>query len=232
MFLPLHATRSKVSLYDATVLFIKRNLISIFLPAGGVSSLVFFTGTIENKGIKSTKIHFASSIYGFIGILSVVIVAIPAFMYAIVEGTVGSGEWYALATIILLKFFLFFVYRSIMKKGVFYSLLVKLVPSTDVFMTDMQNDRIDKKQFIYTVLVSVVIEFIGIAHLYVAMIALNLHPSILAAVLGYIISVIFLIVSPFLRGLGAIEVSMTYILMRFGFGNVRRHSHYLSLPFL
>ena len=214
------STRSKVSLYDCTVLFIKRNLISIFLPAGGVSSLAFFTGAIENKGIRSTKIHFASSIYGFIGILSVVIVAVPAFMYAIVEGTVGSGEWYALATIILLKFFLFFVYRSIMKKGVFYILLVKLVPTTEVFMTDMQNDRIDKRQFIYTVLISVIIEFIGIAHLYVAMIALNLHPSILAAVLGYIISVIFLIVSPFLRGLGAIEVSMTYVLMRFGFGNV------------
>jgi phosphatidylglycerol lysyltransferase len=214
------STRSKVSLYDCTVLFIKRNLISIFLPAGGVSSLAFFTGAIENKGIRSTKIHFASSIYGFIGILSVVIVAVPAFMYAIVEGTVGSGEWYALATIILLKFFLFFVYRSIMKKGVFYSMLVKLVPTTEVFMTDMQNDRIDKRQFIYTVLVSVIIEFIGIAHLYVAMIALNLHPSILAAVLGYVISVIFLIVSPFLRGLGAIEVSMAYVLMRFGFGNV------------
>ncbi|HEX7585569.1 MAG TPA: bifunctional lysylphosphatidylglycerol flippase/synthetase MprF [Prolixibacteraceae bacterium] len=214
------STRSKVSLYDSTVLFIKRNLISVFLPAGGVSSLAFFTGAIESKGIKNTKIHFASSIYGFIGILSVIIVAVPAFMYTIVEGTIGSGEWYALAAIILLKFVLFFIYRSIMKRGVFYSMLVKLVPSTDVFMTDMQNDRIDKVQFFYTILVSVVIEFIGIAHLYVAMMALNFHPSFLAAILGYVISVIFLIVSPFLRGLGAIEVSMTYVLIRFGFGNV------------
>jgi len=214
------STQSKVSLFDSTLLFIKRNLISVFLPAGGVSSLAFFTGAIESKGIKNTKIHFASSIYGFVGILSVVIVAIPAFMYAIVEGTIGSGEWYALATVILLKFVLFFIYRSIMKKGVFYTMLVKLVPTTEVFMNDIQNDRIVKKQFIYTVLVSVVIEFIGIAHLYVAMMALNFHPSVLAAVLGYVISVIFLIVSPFLRGLGAIEVSMTYVMIRFGFGNV------------
>jgi len=72
------ATRHKVSLADSTMLFIKRNLISVFLPAGGVSSLAFFTGAIEKKGIKNTQIHFASSIYGFIGILSVVIVAIPA----------------------------------------------------------------------------------------------------------------------------------------------------------
>ena len=214
------ATRHKVSLFDSTILFIKRNLISIFLPAGGVSSLAFFTGAIEKKGIKNTQIHIASSIYGFVGILSVIIVAVPAFMYTLVEGTIGSGEWYALAAIILLKFVLFFVYRSIMKKGIFYTMLVKILPATEVFMNDMQNNRIDKKQFIYTVLVSIFIEFIGIAHLYVAMMALNFHPSFLAAVMGYIISVIFLIVSPFLRGLGAIEVSMTYVLIRFGFGNV------------
>jgi len=214
------ATRHKVSLYDATILFIKRNLISVFLPAGGVSSLAFFTGEIEKKGIKNTQIHFASSIYGFIGILSVIIVAVPAFLYALVEGTIGSGEWYALAAIILLKLALIFIYRSILKKGTFYSLLVKLVPTTEVFMNDLQNNKVDKRQFIYTVITSVVIEFIGIAHLYVAMMALNFHPSLLAAILGYIISVIFLIVSPFLRGLGAIEVSMTYVLIRFGFNNV------------
>lgn len=214
------ATRHKVSLADSTLLFIKRNLISVFLPAGGVSSLAFFTGAIEKKGIRNTQIHFASSIYGFVGILSVILVAIPAFLYAIVEGTIGSGEWYALGAIVILKFVLFFCYRSILRKGVLYSILVKAVPSTEVFMTDLQNNQIDKKAFIYTVLTSVVIEFIGIAHLYIAMIALGFAPSLLAAILGYIISVIFLIVSPFLRGLGAIEVSMTYVLIRFGFGNV------------
>lgn len=214
------ATRHKVSLIDSTILFIKRNLISIFLPAGGVSSLAFFTGAIEKKGIKNSQIHFASSIYGFIGILSVVIVAIPAFLYAIVEGTVGSGEWFALAAIILLKIVLFFCYRSIIRKGILYRVLLKAIPSTEVFMNDLQNNRIDKKAFVYTVLTSVIIEFIGIAHLYVAMMALGFAPSLLAAVMGYIISVIFLIVSPFLRGLGAIEVSMTYVLLRFGFQNV------------
>jgi phosphatidylglycerol lysyltransferase len=214
------ATRHKVSLFDSTILFIKRNLISVFLPAGGVSSLAFFTGTIESKGIKNTQIHIASSIYGFIGILSVIIVAIPAFLYAIVEGTIGSGEWYALGAVILLKLTLLFMYRSILKKGAFYNLLVKLIPATEVFMNDLRTNKIDRKNFLYTVIVSVVIEFIGIAHLYVAMKALNFNPSLLAAILGYIISVIFLIVSPFLRGLGAIEVSMTYVLTRFGFGNV------------
>jgi len=214
------ATRHKVSLLDSTILFVKRNLVSVFLPAGGVSSLAFFTGTIESKGIKKTQIHFASSIYGFIGILSVVIVAIPAFLYALIEGTLGSGEWYALIAIVLLKIGLFFMYRSILRKGFFYNLLLKMSPSTEVFMNDLQSNKIDRKPFLFAVLTSILIEFVGIAHLYVAMLALNFAPSIFAALMGYIISVIFLIISPFLRGLGAIEVSMTYVLTRFGFGNV------------
>ena len=52
------------------------------------------------------------------------------------------------------------------------------------------------------------------------MIALGFEPSLPAAVIGYIVSVIFLIVSPFLRGLGAIEISMSFILVQFGFDNV------------
>lgn len=214
------ATHNQISVLDATILFIRRNLISVFLPAGGVSSLGFFTGAIERKGIKSSQIHVASIIYGFIGILSVVIVAVPAFIYAIVQGTVGSGEWYALSATVLLILFLLYSYRSIMSRGVFYSFLKKLFPTTEVFMNDMQNNKIDKKYFLYTVLISLVIELVGIAHLFVAMLALNFTPSIPAAVMGYIISVIFLIVSPFLRGLGAIEVSMTYVLIRFGYNDV------------
>lgn len=77
------AIRHRISLLSALVLFLKRNLISIFLPAGGVSSLTFFTGAIEKKGITKSQIHFASTIYGFVGILSVIVVAVPIFVYSL-----------------------------------------------------------------------------------------------------------------------------------------------------
>ena len=222
------SVRSKVSLIDSTILFIKRNLISIFLPAGGISSLVFFTVPIERKGIRKTQIHFASSVYAFTGIFSLVIVAIPAFIYSISEGTLGSGEWYALSSIVLLLIALFLIYRSIMKRGVFYRILIHLKPSAEVFIDDLYNNKIDNKSIFLTVFISVIIDCVGIAHLYVAMIALNFNPSFFAAIMGYIISVIFLIVSPFLRGLGPVEVSMTYVLIRLGFGNIES----ISITFL
>jgi phosphatidylglycerol lysyltransferase len=222
------SARNKVSLIDSTILFIKRNFISIFLPAGGISSLAFFTSSIENKGIKKTQIHFASSIYGFIGILSVVVVAIPAFIYAILQGTTLSGELYALGAVMILSLALIVIYRSIIKKGILFKILVKLSPAIEVIINDLQNNKIDNKKFLLTVLISVLIDFVGIAHLYVAMKALNFNPSLFAALMGYIISVIFLIISPFLRGLGPVEVSMTYVLIRFGFGSVEA----ISITFL
>ena len=214
------SVKKRVSLFDSTILFIKRNLISIFLPAGGISSLAFFTGPIEKKGIKTSQIHFASSIYGFIGIVSVIIVAIPAFIFAFLKGTIGSGEWYALGSLILLSAGLYLIYRSIMTKGWSFRLLVKIMPALEVLINDMQNRKLDNVKLLLTIITSVLIEFTGIAHLYISMLALGFHPSLSAAVTGYIISVIFLIISPFLRGFGAIEVSMAFVLVRFGFTDV------------
>ena len=222
------AVRSSVSLPDTIMLFLKRNFISVFLPAGGISSLAFFAQPIEKKGIKESQIYFASTIYGFVGILSVVIVAIPAFLYALLHGKTGSGEWIALGAVILLIAGIYLLYSSISKKGIIYRWLKKIFPQSAVFMDDLENNEIDKSKFLLTVLYSVIIEIAGIAHLYIAMLALNFSPSVFTAIMGYIVSVIFLIISPFLRGLGAIEVSMTYCLIRFGFGNVEA----ISITFL
>lgn len=219
---------SRVSLFDAVVLFLKRNFISVFLPAGGISSLAFFTSPLKNKGIKETQIQFASSIYGFVGILSVVIVAIPIFIFAFFVHNLGSGAWYALLSIILLLAGVLLLYRSIIQKGWIYQLMIKWFPTSEVFMDDLQSQKINQGKLFSTILYSIAIEIVGAAHIYIAMLALHLTPSIFAALIAYIVSVVFLIISPFLRGLGAIEVSMSYLLTRFGFSNIEA----ISVTFL
>jgi len=214
------AIRHRISLFRAIILFLKRNLISIFLPAGGISSLAFFTGEIEKKGITKSQINFASTIYGFVGILSVIIVAVPIFIYSLFAGGVGSGEWLAFFSILTLITVIYLIYQSIVKKGTIYNWLVKKISFFEVFSTDIINNRISKKQFLITLLFSILIEIAGIAHLYVAMVALGYTPSLFAAFLGYIISVIFLIVSPLLRGLGAIELSMVVLLKSLGYADI------------
>jgi phosphatidylglycerol lysyltransferase len=214
------AINLRVKIWDATILFLKRNFISVFLPAGGVSSLVFFSSEIEKKGITRTQVYLASSIYAFVGILSVVLVAIPAFLFVVTGGSMGSGKWFALAgaVVILLKFA--FIYYSLLRKKGIYKWILKVFPGSALFIEDMSNNKLNRHQFIYTIITSVVIEFVGIAHVYIAMVALGIHASLSAAIMAYIVVVVFLIISPFLRGLGAIEVSMTYVLIQSGFTNV------------
>jgi phosphatidylglycerol lysyltransferase len=210
----------RLKLWDAIILFLKRNFISVFLPAGAVSSLAFFSNEIEKKGITRTQVYFASSIYAFVGILSVVIVAIPAFIFVVSGGDLGMRKWYALTAVILILLLFVVVYISLIRKGKLYYWIVKLYPKAELYIEDLKNNKINHKQFIYTVLVSVLIEFVGIGHVYISMMALNFPASLSSAILAYIVVVIFLIISPFLRGLGAIEVSMTYVLMHSGFNNI------------
>ncbi|MBN2486128.1 MAG: lysylphosphatidylglycerol synthetase family protein [Bacteroidales bacterium] len=210
----------RVGLGETTILFLKRNLISVFLPAGGVSSLAFFAGNLENRGISKSQVHFASSIYGFLSIFSVVLVAIPAFLFAVVQGNSSSSDWYALSVVVAILSVIVSVYISIKRKGRIYKWLLKISPSLEVFLDEMQNHSIRMDQFYYTLLASVLVEVVGITHVYLSMLALGLEPSLFAATMGYLIAVIFLLVSPFLRGLGAIEVSMTLVFTKFGFSNI------------
>jgi phosphatidylglycerol lysyltransferase len=210
----------RLKLWDAIILFLKRNFVSVFLPAGAVSSLAFFSNEIERKGITKTQVYISSSIYAFVGILSVVIVAIPAFLFVVSGGNIGEGKWYALACVIMILLLFVFVYYSFLKKGKLYAWVLKIYPKAEIFIEEVRNNKINRKQFLFTVLVSVLIEFIGIAHVYISMLALNFPASLTTSIIAYIVVVIFLIISPFLRGLGAIEVSMTYVLLHSGFNNI------------
>jgi phosphatidylglycerol lysyltransferase len=216
----LSAMECRVPLWMTIVLFLKRNVISIFLPAGGVSSLAFFTEDIEKKGISKTQVHLASSVYAFTGILTVVMVAIPSFIYAAIRSSVSSGEIWAVLAMLILIVLIYLAFRSIKNDGVVHRWLVKKFPVTEVFLADMRSRKIEAKYFALCVLSSIGVEFTGIAILYLAMIAMHLHPTIYMAIVGYITSVVFLAASPFLRGLGAVEVSMTFIFIKFGLSHV------------
>jgi phosphatidylglycerol lysyltransferase len=67
--------------------------------------------------------------------------------------------------------------------------------------------NIDAKQFSGAIGYSLGVELSGMLHLYVAMLALGLPASIGASASGYIIAVLMMVISPFLRGLGAVELS-------------------------
>ncbi|WP_205461921.1 phosphatidylglycerol lysyltransferase domain-containing protein [Mangrovibacterium lignilyticum] len=218
----------RITLSSAMLLFVKRNFISVFLPAGGISSLAFFTRNIEVQQVSKSKIHVASSIYAFVGIVSIVLVAIPALGYALLKDSLSSKEIYIFISLILLIALCVWAVRSIALEGRFYQLIVKIHPSFEAQYAEIKDIRLDRKHFIQSILISIVIEFVGIAHLLIAMRSLGYPLAVEGAIIGYIVSVMFLLVSPFLRGLGAIELSLSFILTRYGFSTLEA----ISVTFL
>ena len=212
---------ARLDMTRSTELFLKRNLLSVFLPAGGVSSLAYLPQSLRRSQLHKQQIHQASGIYGFVGILSVFLVGIPVVGYAMLHtGSMKDAVW-GLTIICLLLLLVIWLVRSIQLKGKAYRLLVKYFPGAAHQADEIFNFRLSAPGFINTALSSVLIEVAGIAHLYLSMLATGVTPSLEAACVGYIVATIFLIISPFLRGLGAIELSLAFILSNYGYSNLQ-----------
>lgn len=211
----------KISWSNAIELFLKRNVISVFLPAGGITALAYLPANIKKSQVQKHTVHQASVIYGFIGIFSVFIVAVPVLFYLSVTKSTVPGTTAGLFTIIAMLTAMVLLARSIQSKGKLYLWVIKGRPKLENFLTEVFSFNLTPKQFINAAIASVLIEVVGIIHLYIAMLAAGVMPSFEAAVTGYIVATIFLIISPFLRGMGAIELSLTIILERYGFTTVQ-----------
>jgi phosphatidylglycerol lysyltransferase len=210
----------KISFFAAVKLFLKRNFISVFLPVGGIASLAFFTKNIESGRISKRQIHFASSIYAFTGILTVFLLAIPVLFYAALKRTVSSNQMIAFLVLSALLVIVIGVPYIILRKGYIYRRVIHWFPRLEAVIEEIREIRPDRLYFAFTLLSSILMEFTGILQLLVAMHALGFIVTPEIIILGYLTSVLFQIISPFMKGLGAIELSLAYVLTRFDFSMV------------
>lgn len=201
------------------ILFLKRNFISVFLPAGGISALAYSPSQLRRQGFSTIRLHQASGLFGIAGMLTVFIAGLPVVMYTVLSSGKFMDSWWGLLFVVAVIASLLFALQSIKEKGRLYNLLNKWVPSFGPAITELVSADINKKKFAGAVSYSIGIELSGMFHVYIAMLAIGVTPSFGAAAAGYIISVLMMIISPFLRGLGAVELSMVYVLEQFGYNS-------------
>ncbi len=205
-----------VNTYESAVLFLKRNLVSIFLPGGAITSLAFFTKDIQeetNQADKS-KIHIASTIYGFTGIFSIIIISVPVLLYLGFNGDSWQNANQALAVLLFFLLIIGYFTYSFLRKGWTYRWLKKMLPQlTEVF----KSQSYSKNQFYLVNTYAFLIDLVGIVHLYIAMMVVGASASIEIALIGYVIATLLLVISPFLRGIGAIEFSLVLVLKHYGY---------------
>ncbi len=206
-----------INLRIAIDLFLKRNLLSVFLPAGGISSLAYTTTQLRKRNLNTTQIHQAGALYGYVGLLTVFLIGVPVILYTVWHNKNFGDAWISLLVLGLLLgvvFWLVWSFRT--HKGIYRWVELKF-PAVASNIDEIFSGEVKLKYLFGTMFASMVVECCGIAHAFVSMYALGLDHSFEAAAIAYTVSVVLMIVSPFLRGLGAVELTMLYIFKAYGY---------------
>src|SRR5882724_10628531 len=207
----------RFSLSTSVELFLKRNFLSVFLPAGGISSLAYSPASIRKSGLTKMQVHQASGIYAFVGLLSIFIIGVPVIIYSLVQTKSFQNAGISLLALFVILAVLYFIFYSFRKKRMLYQWVLKKFPRFIPSMDELFSASIAVRPFIFTVFVSSGIECCGILPLFIAGKALGFSVSLSVCAIAYIVSVLLMIVSPFLKGLGAVELSIVYILTLYGY---------------
>lgn len=223
------SVRKRIPFNTAILLFLKRNFISVFIPASTITNIFFFNKDIEKKqGIDKTYIYYASTIFSICSIASGILIAIPAVILLFFKDNQREDLILGVVTVVLILSGLIYGTMSLIRKGFVFKILQKRIPRIAYFIEELLTHPLDKIALSKVLVLSCIIEIIGVAQLYIAMMALNVSPSITVALIGYSLVLVILMTSPLLKGLGAIELALTYVLTLFGFATVGA----LSVAFL
>ena len=123
-----------------------------------------------------------------------------------------------LAFVILLIFIatMFLAFRSLVRQKWLYKIIVHYFPSVALVFQELENERYSKKHFLIAIFYSFLIELCGIAHLYIVAQALGIHLDLSIALVAYAVATLTYALSPFLRGIGAVELTLTLTLVQYG----------------
>lgn len=206
-----------VRLGTMTQLYIRRNFISVFLPAGFLASQAFFTEDIARReGVRTREVAAASGIFAASGLLSMVILVVPALGWLLTQRILPEGATLAFLLVNFLVFSLIWVVFSIIRKGRAYRFLERNAPSWVAWLDREDWPAFQSKYLMRVVLWSCVVELAGVAHVWVAARALGIDLSLSMAFAGYLAVIFVLMTSPFLRGIGAVEALLSFVLIRYG----------------
>ncbi len=211
----------KLPWMQGIVLFLKRNFLSVFLPAGGVSALAYTPMDLRRNGYSKTQIHQASGLFAFAGLLTVVIAGLPILIYTIFHSGKVGDAWYGLVFLLVVISGLGLLVNSLRNQGWLYRFIDRKFPAAIPYINELFDANVSKTKFAGGVGYSLGVELTGMMHVYIAMLALGFPASFGASASAYIVSVLLMIASPFLRGLGAVELSLVYVLETYGYTSMQ-----------
>ena len=219
-FFSFAALGEKLSMSKAIELFLKRNFLSTFLPGGGVSALAYIPRSVKRSVPDKLKINQASGLFGFAGVVSTFAISLIIVLLSAGGGARAGQMTTGLLILMVLIGLLLYVFYAVKKEKALFRWVKSKRPKLADNLRRLTGAHVSGRPYGLALGASMGVELCGIAHLYISMLAVGATPSLQAAGLAYVISVLLTVASPFLRGVGAVELSTVVILNSFGYGNV------------
>ena len=162
------AIGSSLKWSHAIDLFLKRNFLSVFLTAGGVSSLAYAPSYLKKNGINKMQTGQASAIYAFVGILTVFLIALPVIIISLFEQERFENIFKGLVALFAFIVLLIFIVYSLRQKKWLYQQVNKRFPKIIFSIDEFFSVKISNRQGILTIVYSLFIELCGIVHIFFA----------------------------------------------------------------
>jgi uncharacterized membrane protein YbhN (UPF0104 family) len=213
----LRSQGKQVPVLTCASLYLKRFFLSSFLPAGYSVAQYTLNNTLEPYGVSSLESSLASTVFILIGFVSYIIILIPTILYATLANLTSplmltaAGVVIVLTILMVWEFFLFT--RS---RGLTYFLTARLFPTVKELMQEWQQRELLYKQLWIGLFWSICVDIMGSALVFLAIMAVHEPANILAALIGYIMTILILTVSPIFQGIVVLEFSLSLTLSQFG----------------
>src|SRR5690606_66269 len=156
------AVEKNISLFSGILIYLKRNFISVFIPAGMITNMFFFNKEIEEKyGIERTYSYYASTIFSICSIASSILIAIPALFLLFLKGGINNDISVGIISLLAIIGLLVYLFISIKNRGIVFRLLEKKAPEFADTLNVLRVYPIKRDEVVKVLLLSCVIEIIG-----------------------------------------------------------------------
>ncbi len=196
---------------------LQRHVISTLIPLGGPASTYALVRALNQQDVSTDNALYASLLNGILGYISFLIFLIPILAYLIIGGGATSLIVYSAAALGVVVFAmvgaLVVAHRAPGKIPAIERHIPRRITG---FIESARAHQIGVSDLALPLVIHLVIDLIGVVMLYACLEAVRQEPSIRDVLAGYAVGTLFLLVTPFFQGLGAVELSMTVVLRGFG----------------
>jgi phosphatidylglycerol lysyltransferase len=212
----IHLIGKYVPLRSAIALYLKRFFISTFIPTGFTVAQFTYAKDLKKYNVSTLENHLASLLYLAFSIIDYSVLLFIMGILLFYRGDLIPLLSYASVVLLLIvAIIIWAIFTVPQQSGLAYRTLKRFLPDLPKFL-DSWKYSFHHSLFLPALLTALVADLLGILTFWIAFQAFYIPAGFFLAFTGHVLTILLMTLSPLFQGIGLVEVSLLYILTRFG----------------